>query len=265
MSNLTHYGVKGMKWDETKGKLTPEEKERLRKEDLERREQKRSAADERKLRKGVNEGARVEKRRAKKEGRTYDEVEAKQFWANLFEKHPNMTRKEIDKEEKQRRWRAKIKIRQMLKLKEDLEQSEGGDMKFFTWDENGNPKLEHHGIKGMRWGVRRKNPSGGKTSGQTSTTSTTRSSDSATAAALKGRSLATMSNKEIQTLAARLDLEKRYAALNPKQQSISQKLIQDFFQKFPNKLVEKSADYAATVAWRIIQSKLEKKIPQLKG
>jgi len=57
--------------------------------------------------------------------------------------------------------------------------------------------LEHHGIKGMKWGVRRENPSGG------SKRSTPKAS--------------TLSDNELQARVKRLNLEKQYSDLVKKQ------------------------------------------------
>lgn len=67
-------------------------------------------------------------------------------------------------------------------------------------------ELRHFGVKGMRWGVRRKNPSGGR-SGE--------SSDSRTARSLSKRKLSSLSNDELAKLNKRMQLERTYNSLKP--------------------------------------------------
>lgn len=71
--------------------------------------------------------------------------------------------------------------------------------------------LKHYGIKGMKWGVRRTNPSGAS--------STPRSDDKksadATAAKIKTGGTKSLSNKELQDFLTRMDLERRYNASKP--------------------------------------------------
>lgn len=56
-------------------------------------------------------------------------------------------------------------------------------------------RLRHSGIKGMKWGVRKKKSSSGSSKGRTKT-----------------KSVKSMSDKEIQSYLSRIDLEKRYKA-----------------------------------------------------
>lgn len=59
-------------------------------------------------------------------------------------------------------------------------------------------------MKGMKWGVRKDKKKGG------------RSADATAAAKLKGRSVSTLSNQELKTLATRQRLETGYKKSNPK-------------------------------------------------
>jgi len=63
--------------------------------------------------------------------------------------------------------------------------------------------LEHHGIKGQRWGVRK------------SRSSRTTSSEHRIAAALKKKKPSELTNKQLQTLNTRLNLERKHKQLNP--------------------------------------------------
>lgn len=89
--------------------------------------------------------------------------------------------------------------------------------------------LVHYGIKGMKWGVRRKNPT--PTTAATTTTPGRKvkatggtgqkaSSDAVEAARLrqiaKKSTTDSLSNKELQALVQRLNLERQYDSLRPR-------------------------------------------------
>lgn len=86
-------------------------------------------------------------------------------------------------------------------------------------DQPSNAALAHYGVKGMRWGITKKSSgSGGSaSSGKRLQTKVVQkeSQDHKTAQKLKLKSLSSMSNKEIQELNRRLQLEKSYRELNP--------------------------------------------------
>jgi len=86
--------------------------------------------------------------------------------------------------------------------------------------------LEHFGVKGMRWGVRRR----------TGATSSARpsgpvSSDAAKAAKLQTRvsqhGTRSLTNAELQTLVTRLNLETQHGRLNPKHVNAGQAFMSD--------------------------------------
>jgi len=109
-------------------------------------------------------------------------------------------------------------------------------------------KIEHFGIPGMKWGVRRKNPSGGK-----------QSSDSQTAGRLRKKSLSELSNDELKKLNTRLQLEQQYKSLSQGKVSAGRKIVSDvlkevakdtfksFVSKALDKGTEKALDYAFTL------------------
>lgn len=76
--------------------------------------------------------------------------------------------------------------------------------------------LAHYGVKGMRWGRRKGNSKGSNAS--TSTKSGPDSEDAAAAKKVKAKASAkgvdSLSNKEMQTLVTRMNLEQQYSKLN---------------------------------------------------
>lgn len=70
--------------------------------------------------------------------------------------------------------------------------------------------VEHHGVKGQRWGVRRS----GRALSKGAHTSRT-SSDFKTAQKLRNKKPHELSNKQLKTLNERLNLEQQHARLNP--------------------------------------------------
>lgn len=67
--------------------------------------------------------------------------------------------------------------------------------------------LEHHGIRGQKWGVRRKNPSASSGSRM--------SSDARKVAELRKKPTHALTNKQLQTANTRLNLERNFNSLNP--------------------------------------------------
>lgn len=105
--------------------------------------------------------------------------------------------------------------------------------------------LAHHGIKGMKWGVRRDNPSG--SSGPTPITINAKpgkkivttggkhlptSEDAKQAAIIKQKARASgpqsLSNDEMRLLVNRMQLEQQYAKLNPKQVTLGEKFLKEY-------------------------------------
>ncbi|QZE10581.1 acetyltransferase [Streptomyces phage Bilo] len=100
-----------------------------------------------------------------------------------------------------------------------------------------NDILAHYGIKGMKWGVRRDNPSGSKPAA---------SGDHETAKAAKAKvkagGLKSLSNEELKTYLERMDLEKRYKKGNPGIKEETGKFIKDILIQIGK---EETKKYAA--------------------
>jgi hypothetical protein len=125
-----------------------------------------------------------------------------------------------------------------------------------TWNSDGTLKqsatladevesyLSHFGVKGMRWGVRRSGSSGGGSRPSSGSAGMHHpslnaprprlSSDAATAKALSGvvktHGTQALSNKDLQTLVTRMNLEKQFTSLNPQTVSAGRKFTSDVLQ-----------------------------------
>jgi len=97
--------------------------------------------------------------------------------------------------------------------------------------QQGQEALEHYGIKGMQWGVRKKR---------------SRSAESAEAAQIKKKKVFEMSNEELKKVNARLDLEKKYSSLNPSAASKVSKLIGGMAGGLAKQVVSNVVSQAAT-------------------
>ncbi|ATN93655.1 hypothetical protein SEA_SCAP1_6 [Streptomyces phage Scap1] len=80
--------------------------------------------------------------------------------------------------------------------------------------------LGHYGIKGMKWGVRRANPSASPPSADHQTAK-------AAKAKVKAGGLKSLSNDELKTYLERMDLEKRYKKSDTGPKAETQKFIKD--------------------------------------
>ena len=97
-----------------------------------------------------------------------------------------------------------------------------------TFTEKYSHELYHYGVLGMKWGVRRNRKSA---SSSTPNTNIKRkrvpSEDHLQAQQLKKKKLYEMSNKELETLTRRMQLEQNYKNLNRQQISKGQKFVTD--------------------------------------
>jgi len=82
--------------------------------------------------------------------------------------------------------------------------------------------LQHYGIKGMRWGIRRANPSASAPASEDHQNSV------ATKKQIKTSGTKSLSNQELKTYLERMDLEQRYNKANPSASKKAGKAIGEF-------------------------------------
>lgn len=92
--------------------------------------------------------------------------------------------------------------------------------------------LQHFGIPGMRWGVRRKRNT---------------SSDNDAARSIQKKHISEMSNEELKKLTTRLQLERQYKDLNPSAIATGRKLVGTITSDIGKQLVKNYTTKAATV------------------
>ena len=88
---------------------------------------------------------------------------------------------------------------------------------------NQSPELYHFGVKGMRWGVRKASPSGSGTKSYKSSRDYNAANRLRRKA--KGSGTKSLTNKEMKMLNTRLELEKKYNALNPSTLNKGQRVL----------------------------------------
>lgn len=122
-------------------------------------------------------------------------------------------------------------------------------------------ELEHYGVPGMKWGIRRSRKQlarAARERGDTPADSSDSSSseDSQRARSLSGRSASSLSNKELQELNNRLNLEEQYARLtSPKPTPASRR--KEIGKKFMDKYIENEigkivkGDVKGTTTYRV--------------
>lgn len=92
-----------------------------------------------------------------------------------------------------------------------------------------NNELMHYGVLGMKWGVRRARHTSGKKSFPFKKKKAKQSSEKEKTS--KKKPLNKMTDEELQSAINRLELEKRYRDLSPKQVSKGKKFVNDFVDK----------------------------------
>lgn len=89
-----------------------------------------------------------------------------------------------------------------------------------------NDILAHFGVKGMHWGVRRTPEQLGYKKGKTDN----RSEDKKEVDSLRKRSSKTLSNKELEKITKRMNLERQYSDLKRKEISAGEQYVNSVFK-----------------------------------
>lgn len=124
-------------------------------------------------------------------------------------------------------------------------------------------ELFHYGIPGMKWGRRRADSDGdGKVDSTPAKKSSKDSDDHTESRKLASKPLESMSNKELQTLNQRLQLETQYKALTSSPSTKQGKSQVDTILKTvntANKVISAWNSPAAKIARKLIKSQMDKK------
>ncbi len=121
-----------------------------------------------------------------------------------------------------------------------------------------NNYLEHHGVLGMKWGVRKSRPSSGRTSsakrassftfGRTKTKNKAKTRTNSEETKPKKKSIKDMSDDELKTQINRLELEKRYRDLSKVVNPQPSKKGKDFTMRVLEKIGENTLTNIGTQA-----------------
>lgn len=103
--------------------------------------------------------------------------------------------------------------------------------------EQGKDYLEHYGVKGMRWGVRKDRKS------------RSRSAESSEVQRLRGRKAFELSDDDLRKVSSRIELEKRYtSSVTP----TSKKIVNEAVKNSGTKLLAAGLTWAGTKAAKAI-------------
>jgi len=123
--------------------------------------------------------------------------------------------------------------------------------KFLSTLELQDTKLAHWGVKGMRWGIRRSDAELARASGES--TDAIRARETLTSIQ-KSRSLATASDADLNHLVNRINLEKRYADINPSTATKGHNAIKTLLKA--GDTMNKAISFANSDAGRLLASAL---------
>lgn len=111
-----------------------------------------------------------------------------------------------------------------------------------------NDYLAHHGIKGMRWGVRKDRSSGGSVRGKK------KSIPKENSFSKDYYDMKRMSNKELRNAINRMELEKQYSMLVRNDVSNGRRIAQNTLSKVGNTFI---VDLAKTAAQEAVKQKVK--------
>lgn len=121
--------------------------------------------------------------------------------------------------------------------------------------------LKHYGVKGMKWGVRRSERQLAKANARREASSEDSRSAQDSQATIKKGSVDSLSNKELQTLVTRMNLEQQFSTLNDKAntktKSAGRKFAEDIARDLAKETVKSAIKNTAGVR---IQGTMEKQL-----
>ncbi len=107
-------------------------------------------------------------------------------------------------------------------------------------------ELKHFGIKGMKWGVRRKRGSDGLVV----------SKDHAESRALLKKPVRELSNDDIQKVNRRLNLESELKRLDPSNSSLAKRYLDTFLAKYGKQVIGAAAGSAAALTIAVVKKQI---------
>lgn len=114
-------------------------------------------------------------------------------------------------------------------------------MNIITGIDELNNFLKHYGIKGMRWGIRRRRSRSKIVRSKSDDYSSSRT-------LIKGKKMSELTNEELKKINERLELEIKFAALDPSVKSRGQRAVGKYLNQFGTVVVSKLVNHAANIA-----------------
>jgi hypothetical protein len=112
--------------------------------------------------------------------------------------------------------------------------------------------IQHFGVKGMKWGVRRDR------GGSPHPVSADAHATAHHLATVKAHGTGALSNEELKHLVTRLGLEEQHGRLNPKQVSTGQKIVSELLGVGSNVAKQQATSYASKYAAQGIEHLITK-------
>ena len=125
--------------------------------------------------------------------------------------------------------------------------------------------VEHYGVKGMKWGVRKQRPSSGRKRPSSGPRAKTGSQSNAPKAKPKKKSVKSMTDEEIRKKIQRLELEKRLRDLTPDDRSRGKRIISRIGDKVMNNAIDTVGNNAGKLIGNLVFKGMTSAIPGKAG